>query len=162
MRKNAPIIPLERIETIKSSLAGKKTVLVGGCFDLIHFAHLTFLKKAKKAGNFLIVALESDEFIKKRKNKIPVHTQRQRAEILAALIMIDLVVLLPYLKNDEEYYDMVKKIRPSIIAITEGDSQTNNKKKQAAKAGAEVKIVTAILKKFSSSQILNHATIFSD
>lgn len=162
MRKNAPIIHFKEIDSIKSSLTQKKTVLVGGCFDLLHFGHLAFLKKAKKAGDFLIVALESNEFIKKRKNKIPVHTQRQRAEILASINIVDLVVLLPFFEDDEDYANMVKKIKPEIVAVTEGDREIQNKKKQAEGIGAKLKVVSSLLAKFSSSQILNHAAVFGD
>ena len=41
----------------------KKTVLVGGCFDILHIGHVRFLQAAKKQGDILIVVLESDEFI---------------------------------------------------------------------------------------------------
>jgi len=41
----------------------KELILVGGCFDLLHYGHITFLKNAKLPNSFLLVALESDEYI---------------------------------------------------------------------------------------------------
>ncbi|MBI3620518.1 nucleotidyltransferase family protein, partial [Candidatus Roizmanbacteria bacterium] len=131
------IVPLEEVGTFFKDL-NKKKVLVGGCFDLVHYGHLQFLKKAKKQGEVLIICLESDEFIKRKKNKVSFHTQTQRAEILAAFHMVDVVVLLPFLSTDEEYFQVVQTVRPQIIAVTEGDSQLKNKQKQAALVGAEV------------------------
>lgn len=61
-------------DNIAKELTGKKIVLVGGCFDLLHYGHFTFLKNAKKEGDVLVVALESDEFILNQKKRKPVHT----------------------------------------------------------------------------------------
>ncbi len=132
----------------------KKTVLVGGCFDLLHYGHFTFLKKAAAAGDRLVVALESDEFIKTRKKKNPIHTQRRRAEILRSLKFIGSVVLLPFLKTDEEYFSFVKKIKPDIIAVTEGDPNLKKKQEQARKINAKIKVVTPLLKGYSTNEII--------
>jgi len=47
----------------------KKIVLVGGCFDLLHYGHVRFLEEAKKLGNHLVVALESDENVRRVKGE---------------------------------------------------------------------------------------------
>src|SRR3990172_9001991 len=46
---------------------GKRIVLVGGCFDIIHKGHILFLKKAKDEGDFLFVFLESDKKVRELK-----------------------------------------------------------------------------------------------
>ena len=153
MRKKALIISFKDLKDKKQVFENKKTVLVGGCFDLIHFGHLKFLEAAKKQGDFLVIALESDNFIKKNKRKLPVHQQAERAEILSNLNMVDLIVLLPFFKSNSNYFELVKKISPSIIAVTEGDKQLDNKKKQAQKIGAEVREVVTNLKNFSTRNI---------
>ena len=153
MRKKALIVRYKEIQEAEIFFEKKKTVLVGGCFDLIHFGHLKFLEKAKEQGDFLIVALESDEFIKKHKKKQPVHQQSERAEILSNLNMIDLILLLPLFKTNNDYFDLVKKVSPRIIAVTVGDQQLENKKKQAIEIGAEVKEVVTNLKNFSTRNI---------
>lgn len=153
MRKKALIVRYKDLKENKQIFENKKTVLVGGCFDLIHFGHLKFLEAAKEKGDFLIVALESDEFIKKNKKRLPVHQQFERAEILSNLNMVDLIILLPFFQTNEEYLELVKKVLPSIIAVTEGDKQLENKRKQAEEIGAEVKEVVTNLKNFSTRNI---------
>ncbi len=153
MKKKASIISFTNLEKSASVFKNKKSVLVGGCFDLIHYGHLKFLEKAKEQGDYLIVALESDEFIRKNKRKFPVHQQSERAEILSNLNMVDLIVLLPFFITNNNYFDLVKKISPNIIAVTEGDKQLKNKKKQAKEIDAEVKEVVTNLKSFSTRNI---------
>lgn len=101
----------------------KQIVLVGGCFDLLHFGHISFLKQAKALGEYLVVALESDENVRRMKGDArPVHTQSQRKEMLESLSFVDEVIPLPPMQGDRDYYELVRKIKPSIIAITQGDS----------------------------------------
>lgn len=134
-----------------------KIVLVGGCFDVLHYGHIEFLKNAKAAGNYLIVALEPDEKIIKYKHRKPIHTQQQRAEILSAICFVNKVLLLPVLNGFEDYNQLVEHIRPSIIAVTAGDPQVANKEKQAKSIGATVKAVVKKLEGFSSSLIISGA-----
>ncbi|MCX7956146.1 MAG: adenylyltransferase/cytidyltransferase family protein [Patescibacteria group bacterium] len=155
MKKTAKIIPYSKVEQYYYLWEDKKTVLVGGCFDLIHYGHFKFLEKAKKIGDFLIVALESDEFIKKYKKRESIHTQKQRAEILSGFDFVDLIILLPLFKNDNDYFQMVKKINPKIIAVTKDDEKIEKKKIQAEKIGAKIKIVINLIQKFSTNKIIS-------
>ena len=132
-----------------------KRVLTGGCFDLIHYGHIVFLKEAKKQGDYLIVALESDDNVRRYKGKNrPIHKQRERAEMLRSLRMVDEVIELPPMNTDQKYFDFVKKIKPDVIAITKGDPQTENKKRQAELIGAEVKVVVPRLEPHSTSRLI--------
>lgn len=149
-------------KNIKKAVAGKNTILVGGCFDLLHFGHIKFLEDSKKYGDFLVVALESDKFIKLKKKKNPFHNMRERAKILSTISFVDLVIKLPFFKNDKDYFKMTKFIKPKIIAVSQNDSVYDNKQKQALEVGGEVKIVTKVIKKFSSSKALKYASILSD
>jgi len=134
----------------------KKVVLVGGCFDVLHPGHVIFLEKAKKEGDKLVVLLESDERVKKLKGvKRPVHSQTERARVLSALKSVDHVILLPILNKEEEYDEIVQKIKPDIIAVTRGDPNTNYHKRSAKKVGAKIKYVTKIVGNHSTSRILN-------
>ena len=128
-------------------------VLVGGCFDLLHYGHLNFLKSAKDCGDFLLVALESDESILKMKGALPIHTQQQRAEILAELECVDRVLLLPSLSGFEDYMDLVRSLSPQTLAVTSGDSQRANKQKQADLIGAQLVVVNHLIEGLSSSII---------
>ncbi len=153
------VIDFNDVSRIKNDLKNKKTVLVGGCFDVFHYGHLVFLKKAKDQGDYLIVILEPDEVIRERKKRKPVHNQEQRAQILEAIELVDLVIKIPHFTTDEGYWKLTEEIKPKIIAITEGDSQTENKKKQAKSVGGELRVVTPFIKDFSSTNITNHASI---
>lgn len=155
------IVPLSALDSLPKTNA-KKVVLVGGCFDIFHYGHHVFLQKARLAGDRLIVLLESDEYILSVKKKRPVHTQRQRAEILAALEYVDLVVLLPHFKDpNEDYRVIVEQLKPQIIAFTSGDRQERRKKEFAQKVHATTYEVP-YLSSFSSSQLITYAPIFRD
>ena len=134
-------------------------MLVGGCFDVLHVGHIVFLEKAKKLGDKLIVLLESDENIKKNKgNNRPINNQKNRAKMLMSLKMVDKVVKLPNIKTDEGYFDLVKKIKPNVIAVSSGDKKISQKKEQAKLVGAEVIEVTKLVPHESTSRIIEIIT----
>lgn len=117
----------------------KKIVLVGGCFDLLHFGHISFLTQAKSLGDYLIVALESDENVRRMKGDArPIHTQMQRKEMLESLSVVDEVITLPPMHGFPDYLELVKKIKPAVIAVTEGDHEKIKKNQQAKEIGAEL------------------------
>ena len=130
----------------------QNSVLAGGCFDLLHYGHLTLLKSAATYGP-VVVALESDDSILASKKSPPIHTQQQRAEILSEMNCVAKVICLPPLKTYEDYLDLVKAIRPAVLAITDGDSQADNKKRQAETVGARVIVVNTLIPGLSSSLI---------
>jgi rfaE bifunctional protein nucleotidyltransferase chain/domain len=84
---------LERlISTAKAR--GERTVFTNGCFDILHRGHLHLLREAKALGDLLIVAVNSDRSIKQIKGPTrPVNSQTGRAELIAALEMVDYVIL---------------------------------------------------------------------
>ncbi|OGG30569.1 hypothetical protein A2973_05690 [Candidatus Gottesmanbacteria bacterium RIFCSPLOWO2_01_FULL_49_10] len=123
----------------------KKIVLVGGCFDLLHYGHVRFLEEAKKLGNHLVVALESDENVRRVKGEArPIHSQQQRKAMLEALSCVDEVIALPLMNTHQEYYDLVVRVHPQIIAITGGDPLESNKREQAANADAQLVVIPKI------------------
>jgi len=142
-----------QIQDLKKTIGNKRIVLVGGCFDILHYGHLVFLQKAKAEGDILIVALESDQFINEIKKRQSIHDQLQRAEILNALEIVDAVITLPYFTTSEQYMELVINLKPQVIAVTSGDTQLENKKKQAEAVGATVKVVSPLLSEFSTTSI---------
>jgi FAD synthetase len=157
---NSKIVELQSV-TPKLVESMKRRVLVGGCFDIFHFAHLDFLKKSKAFGDNLVVALESDEFIRTRKGREPFHDVQKRASLLAELECVSLVVILPLLTSDQQYLEMVESLRPSVMSLTDGDPQLDNKTKHAQSVGATIKVVP-LLPNFSSTIVNAKATITSD
>ncbi len=136
-----------------SPVQDKKVVLVGGCFDVLHYGHLRFLKQAKALGDYLIVALESDASLAETKSRKVFHTQKQRAEILESLAVVDEVLLLPQMASDQTYLELVQRIAPTTIALTQGDPQAHNKERQAKSIGA-LCVSVPFEKGFSTTDLL--------
>lgn len=135
----------------------KKIVLVGGCFDILHPGHISFLEKSKKIGDILIVLLESDEKIKKVKGaNRPINTQAQRSLALKAFKFVDEVMLLPFIETEKDYNEIVKKIKPHIIATTYGDPNVHHKKLSAKLVGAKLKYVIKRIEGYSSSNLIEN------
>ena len=108
----------------------------------------------------LMVLVETDSFIESKKKKRPVHTQRQRAELLASLLPVDSVIMLPVMQDaDRDYSHIVHTIRPAVIAMTKGDRQQSRKELMAHEVGAKTHIIEH-LSSFSSSQLITYASIF--
>lgn len=122
-----------------------KKVLVGGCFDLLHYGHVRFLEEAKKLGDYLVVALESDENVRRMKGEgRPIHSQTQRKEMLEALSCIDEVIALPPMDTDADYKNLVTAVKPDVIAVTQGDPILDKKQKQADVIGARLVVIPKI------------------
>lgn len=154
----ATIIPFEKLEELSKQLhtTNKIVVLAGGCFDILHYGHITFLQKAKEQGDILVLLLESDQTIKETKGaERPIHSQEERAYMLSQLLPVDYVVLLPPNMKNEQYDQVVKWIQPAIIAATEGDTGISHKERQAGLVGAEVVNVTKNLSNMSTSRIVH-------
>ena len=69
-----------------------KRVITYGTFDLLHYGHIRLLQRAKAYGDYLIVALSTDEFNLNAKNKVCYFTYEQRKNILEAIRYVDLVI----------------------------------------------------------------------
>lgn len=130
--------------------------LVGGCFDILHPGHIKFLTKAKDQGDILLVMLESDESVKAQKGASrPINSQNARAENLGLLSQVDYVLLLPRLKTDQEYYELVKKVQPDIIAVTASDPAYEKKSEQAKIVGGEIIEVIKRIPEHSTTKLIN-------
>src|SRR3954468_14289567 len=95
----------------KLRLAGKKIVATNGCFDLLHVAHVRYLQAARALGDVLVVGLNGDRSVIQLKGAgRPITTQRDRAEILAALACVDLVTVFPDLRATK----FLAAVRPAV------------------------------------------------
>lgn len=132
----------------------KNIVLVGGVFDILHLGHIRFLEHAKREGDFLFVLLESDESVRKSKGqKRPINSQKDRAQVLAALQAVDFVIILKGLLKNKDYDKIVKLINPTVLATTAKDPNIVHKVRQAKLTGAKVKVVLRRLKNKSTSKL---------
>lgn len=69
-----------------------KRVITYGTFDLLHYGHINLLKRAKEMGDYLIVALSTDEFNINKKNKNTFFSFEERKKLLEAIRYVDLVI----------------------------------------------------------------------
>lgn len=69
-----------------------KKVITYGTFDLLHYGHINLLRRAKEQGDYLIVALSTDEFNWNEKQKKCYFTYEQRKKLLEAIRYVDLVI----------------------------------------------------------------------
>lgn len=82
-----------------------KRILTYGTFDILHYGHVNLLKRAKELGDYLIVALSTDEF-NKIKNKKSYYTYEQRKMILEACRYVDLII--PKNNWEQKREDVIK------------------------------------------------------
>jgi D-beta-D-heptose 7-phosphate kinase/D-beta-D-heptose 1-phosphate adenosyltransferase len=90
------ILPLaQAFETVDElKRRGQRVVFTNGCFDLLHPGHTRYLAEARKLGDVLIVALNSDRSVRALKGPgRPIVPEAERAEILAALEAVNLLTI---------------------------------------------------------------------
>lgn len=138
---------------------GKKIVLATGVFDVLHKEHKKFLQKAKKAGDFLIVGLESDVRVKQLKGPDrPHHTEADRLRNLEAWQIADAVFVLPEQFTDQQdYLNLVRVINPHILAVSVNTPHIDKKQRLMAMVDGEVKVVHEHNPAISTTQILSKA-----
>jgi D-beta-D-heptose 7-phosphate kinase/D-beta-D-heptose 1-phosphate adenosyltransferase len=92
--------------------AGMRVVLANGCFDLLHPGHIDLLRKARDHKDALIVAINSDDSVRRLKGENrPIYGQNERAEILAALEPVDLVCVF----DEDTPLNAILKIHPDVL-----------------------------------------------
>ncbi len=90
----------------------QKIVFTNGCFDLLHRGHVHLLRTAKGYGDLLIVGINSDSSVKAIKGPSrPVLPQKDRTELIAAMEMVDYVVLF----DEPDPYRLISSIRPNVL-----------------------------------------------
>ena len=93
--------------------AGERIILANGCFDLLHVGHVRYLHAAKQLGGRLVVGVNADASVQRLKGPgRPVVPAEERAELLAALEVVDAVVVFP----EPDVRSLISEIRPDIHA----------------------------------------------
>ena len=92
--------------------AGKRVVFTNGCFDLLHIGHVRYLQEARKQGDCLVVAVNSDSSVQQIKEQgRPVMPEGQRAEVVAALGCVDWVTIFP----EPDPLTLITLLRPEVL-----------------------------------------------
>lgn len=108
------ILPLdEAIVTVaRWKRQRKKVVFTNGCFDLLHPGHTRYLAEARKLGDRLVVAINSDRSVRTLKGRgRPIFPETERAEILSALAAVDCVTVFDQLTPRE----VIARMLPDVL-----------------------------------------------
>jgi len=134
---------LQTLVQLQSILAearksGRRIVLANGCFDLIHVGHIRYLKGAKEKGDILVLALNSDQSIRKLKGPgRPILSQEERVEVLGSLGCVDYLVVF----DEPNVEKLLEAVRPDVhVKGSDYSEETVPEKDTARRVGAAVAI----------------------
>ncbi len=115
----APYIPdygklTEYVNALR--VLGQKIVLTQGTWDMFHTGHIRYLEEAKKAGDVLVVAVDSDRMTRERKGlNRPFDSEEERLTVLRALRSVDIVT---FKDNNDDILDTLRAVRPDVFVIS--------------------------------------------
>ena len=110
--KITEITPLRR--TIAGwRLKGDRVVFTNGCFDILHKGHVTYLAKAASLGERLVVALNTDDSVRRlgKDENRPINPEDARAVVLASLGFVDAIVLF----NEDTPLETIIALEPDVL-----------------------------------------------
>jgi rfaE bifunctional protein nucleotidyltransferase chain/domain len=118
---------------------GKRIVLANGCFDILHAGHVRYLEGARREGDVLVVAINSDASVGGLKGPgRPILPAQARAELVAALTAVDYVVIF----DEPDVRALLRDLRPNVHAKgTDYTLDTVPERGEAASLGIRVAIV---------------------
>ena len=102
-----------RVAALRARRRGERVVFTNGCFDLLHVGHVRSLEQARRHGDRLLVALNSDASARRLKGRgRPIVPARRRAELVAALECVDWVVVF----GEDTPLALIRSLRPHVLA----------------------------------------------
>jgi D-beta-D-heptose 7-phosphate kinase/D-beta-D-heptose 1-phosphate adenosyltransferase len=131
---------VQRVASWKAN--GERVVFTNGCFDLLHIGHITLMEQARRFGDRLIVAINSDTSARGLKGPgRPIVGERERARVLAALAAVDAVVVF----GEPTPLELIVATRPDVI-VKGGDYGVDTVvgAKEVMSWGGQVKIVPTV------------------
>jgi rfaE bifunctional protein nucleotidyltransferase chain/domain len=119
--------------------AGESVTLANGCFDLLHVGHVRYLQGARALGGKLVVAINSDQSVRRLKGAgRPAMPEHERAEIIAALACVDAVVIF----DEPDVRPLIREIRPNVqVKGTDYTADTVPEREEVLSYGGRVEIV---------------------
>lgn len=126
------------LEELPALVAGEKVVLANGCFDILHVGHVRYLEGARKLGDTLVVAINSDRSVKALKGEDrPILNENERVALVSALRCVDHVVVF----DEGDVTRVLDVLRPSIHAKgTDYTEATVPEREQVLAYGGQVRI----------------------
>ena len=110
-QKILTLLPLKkRLQQLRRQ--GKTIAFTNGCFDILHFGHVSYLQEAAKKNRVLVVAINSDESVRTIKEKSrPIVPQKERASLIAALECVDYVTIF----DEPTPLKVIEALRPDVL-----------------------------------------------
>ncbi len=138
------IVPASLIGSVSLFLRNhqKRIVFTNGCFDIIHYGHISYLQEASSRGDILIVGLNSDASVRRLKGSSrPVVGEKERASVLAALNCIDYVVIF----DQDTPQELIASIKPDVL-VKGGDYTPDQVvgREVVEKTGGRVEIIPLV------------------
>ena len=148
---------IERVAELKRE--GKRVVFTNGCFDLLHPGHTRYLAEARKLGDVLVLAINSDRSVRALKGPgRPILPESERAEVMAALRWVDLVTIFDDLTPGK----LIARMLPQVLAKGADWGPTNIVGREEVEAAGGVVMSIPVVPGFSTSEIIRKAgTILS-
>jgi rfaE bifunctional protein nucleotidyltransferase chain/domain len=150
----APRDPAAKIRSLRDACAWRtsragRVVFTNGVFDLIHPGHVDVLLGARRTGDHLIVGLNSDDSVRRLKGpERPIRSEAERAFVLAALEMVDCVVVF----EQDTPIDLVTALRPDVL-VKGGDysEETIVGAREVRAWGGDVRVIPLTLGQSTTS-----------
>ena len=141
---------LHRIALWRSE--GSRVVFTNGCFDILHAGHVLLFHEARNLGDKLVVAMNSDESVKRLKgDPRPILSEKERVQILSAIEYVDMLLIF----HEDEPVDLIERVRPDVLAKGSDYNLADVVGADVvASYGGEVKLVS-ILENSSVSEIMD-------
>jgi D-beta-D-heptose 7-phosphate kinase/D-beta-D-heptose 1-phosphate adenosyltransferase len=132
------IINREELLRVRASLRaeGRRLVFTNGCFDILHVGHVRYLSEARRLGDALLVAINSDASVRALKGAgRPILNESERAEILAALSSVDFVTVF----DAESPRALISEVLPDVL-VKGGDYRLDeiHGREEVERAGGRV------------------------
>ena len=141
-----------KLQLRRWNLLGKKIVFTNGVFDILHQGHIQILSEAATYADVLIVGVNSDASVKRLKGESrPVNAEASRALVLAALLIVDAVIIF----EEDTPLELIKFIKPHVL-VKGGDYTLDTivGAKEVMENKGEVKIIP-LEEGFSTTGIIN-------
>lgn len=153
MNTQEKILPLDALDErlAVERRRGRRIVMANGCFDLLHAGHIRFLEGARREGDVLVVAVNSDRSERRLKGPgRPVFPEEARAQLVAAVGVVDYVVVF----DEGDVGGLLERLRPDVHAKgTDYTAESVPESSLARRLGIRVAIV-GDAKRHSSAEMI--------
>lgn len=152
----SPVLTIGAAESWAEALRrnGRTIVFTNGVFDLLHPGHVRYLQDARRLGDALLVAVNSDRSVRANKGPTrPVNPQRERCEVLGALVAVDAVVLF----DDDTPLAVIERIRPDVLVKGADWAANDIVGREIVEAGGGRVVRIPLAEGYSSTELIRRA-----